>query len=183
MRVSRKANSILKEAVRNTASVSALELQNVGSVNMSSLIYPKYKQRMVNYLLLALLALFLTTALGCASAPLRHRAYPDLAQRKGSIRTVGLLPPEISMFEEVSGGRLVPRAEWSLAAIEKISNIFTEVMAADRIQVVPIRTDDLEMKDLADLYNAVEFSIQRHAWEKESSRHLGVSGVPGATDS
>jgi hypothetical protein len=121
---------------------------------------------------LSLLAAVLTAVAGCASVPL-HRTHPELPQRKGDIITVGFLPPVITVFEEQAQfglNKLVLHPEWSPSAEEAVSRALAEEMTVDQIPLVPISADDHEVKDLVDLYAAVEFSIQRHAWEKESGR-------------
>ena len=122
----------------------------------------------------------LTVIAGCASAP-SYRANAELPQGKGGIKRVGLLPPLIAVSEEQPRfglNKLVYQVLWSTAAVEAVSRAFSEEMAADHVSLVPISTGDAETKDLADLYNAVEFSIQRHAWEKRSGEFVPREPFP-----
>ena len=120
-------------------------------------------------LLFVLLAAALTAAAGCASAP-TYRASPELPQKRSGIRTVGLLPPVIELSEEQPRfglNKLVEQVLWSAAAVDTVTRAFSEQMADDHIQLVQISTNDTEVNELVDLYKAVEYSINRHAWEKE----------------
>jgi hypothetical protein len=127
--------------------------------------------RVLRFLLsLALLA----AAAGCASTP-PARMRSGLAQQKAGIASVGVLPPMIGMFEEQARFGLnaaVPQNEWSRAADDAVARVFAEEMAADHVSVVPIGTDDPEAREFAALYNAVDFSIQRHAFEKNTGEML-----------
>lgn len=118
----------------------------------------------------ALLAAVLAAATGCASVP-SFRTHSDLPQRKSGIRSVGLLPPVIILSEEQARfglNKLVHQVLWSDAAVDAVSRAFSAEMAADRIPLVQLSTDDPAVKELAELYTAVELSIQKHAWETRS---------------
>lgn len=117
-----------------------------------------------------MLMLVLAAAAGCAAAP-SYRASSGFPRRSGGIRTVGLLPPVIAMFEEQARfgmNKLVPQDSWSLTAAEVVSRVFAEEASAGCVSLVAIGTEDPEAKELDELYNAVDFSIGRHAWEKRS---------------
>ena len=131
-------------------------------------------------LLLALLAVAPVVTAGCASAP-SYRTHPELPQRKPGIAAVGVLPPVIRMFEEqarFSLNEAVPHDEWSKAADEAVAKAFAAEMASDRVPLVPIATDGLEENDLAELYSAVEFSILRHGFEKQTGEMLPREPFP-----
>lgn len=121
-------------------------------------------------LLRALLAAAVAAMTGCATAPpvLTH---PELPQKRDRIAVVGVLPPTIRMFEEqarLGMNEAVPRDEWSSAATDVVARAFADEMAADGVGLVPIGVDDPDASELAELYNAVEFSILRHAFEKNT---------------
>jgi hypothetical protein len=85
------------------------------------------------------------------------------------------------MFEEQAKFGLngvVPHDDWSSAADQAVAGAFAEVMAADRVPLVPIGTDELEAKELVELYNAVEFSLLRHAFEKNTGELLPREPFP-----
>jgi hypothetical protein len=65
-----------------------------------------------------------------------------------------------------------------MVAKEAIAKAFAEEMAADRVSLVPIGTDDLEEKEFLEIYNAVEFSILRHAFEKNTGEILQREPFP-----
>ena len=107
----------------------------------------------------------LMALVGCASSP-THRAHPELLQRMAGIRTVGLLPPVISMYE-LQSSKLVPHEEWSSAAVEAVTKAIAAEMTSSGLRLVMITADDPELKEMDALYNAVGFSIQRHAWGRD----------------
>lgn len=122
----------------------------------------------------------LAAAAGCASAP-SYRTNSEFLRRSGGIRTVGLLPPVVSMSEERARfgmNDLVPQAAWSSAAADVVSRVFAEEMAAGCVSLVAIGTEDPEAKELDELYNAVDFSVRRHAWEKRSDEFVPLEPFP-----
>ncbi len=100
----------------------------------------------------------LTTA-GCASAPL-YRAHTELPMRNSDIRTVGLIPPDIKMFEEPVWSKLAPHDDWSREAAESVRQAFIDETAAAHLPLTLIGAEDQELNDMADLYTAVDFSIK-----------------------
>lgn len=117
--------------------------------------------------LLGLLLVIMTAAAGCASVP-SYKAHPELLQRKGGIRTIGLITPAVGMYEEQPRfglNKLEQHEEWSSAAVEAVAAAFSAEMAAQGYTVVTVAADDPELKEAAELFSAVEFSIQRHAWD------------------
>jgi hypothetical protein len=142
--------------------------------------YLDHDRRTASYGLFCLVTALLMVIAGCASVP-SYRANAALPQRKGGIKKVGLLPPVIAVSEEQPRfglNKLVYQVLWSNAAVEAVSRTFSEEMAAEHVSLVPISAGDAEAKDLADLYNAVEFSIQRHAWEKKSGEFVPREPFP-----
>src|SRR5512138_2710141 len=111
-----------------------------------------------------LFALSLAVVAGCASAS--YRAHPELPRRSGSIRTVGLLPPSVALFEERSGFKLVPNDAWSLAANETIRSAFRDEMAAKGRPLVLLGEDDPEVADVSDLFGAVDVAITSYDFQK-----------------
>jgi hypothetical protein len=128
----------------------------------------------------ALLAAAVAAMAGCAPArpALTH---PELPRKKQAIAVVGVLPPAIRMLEEQARfgmNEAVPRDDWSSAANESVAKAFAEEMAADRVGLVPIGVDDPDAREIAELYNAVEFSILRHAFEKNTGELLPREPFP-----
>jgi hypothetical protein len=113
------------------------------------------------------MAALVMAIVGCASVP-TYKAHPELTQRKGEIRTIGLLPPVISMYEEqpkFGMNTLVPHDEWSPAAVDSVMKAFAKEAAANGWTLKTITTDDPELKEMVELFGAVQFSILRHSWD------------------
>lgn len=114
-----------------------------------------------------LIAAVAATAAGCA-APLSRShsslAHSNLAQRDGEVRTLGVLPPAISMYEEQFRNKLVPHGDWSREASEAVGKAFVEEMTAGGLRAEAVGTDDPELNEMADLFRAVDFSIARHVF-------------------
>jgi hypothetical protein len=108
-----------------------------------------------------LLAAFLIVVAGC-SVPLAYRAHPDLPYKKSTIRTVGLLPPMMALYEERAGSTPVPRDDWSREAAETVFAAFIDEMTANKQPLVLIGNEDRDLVDLADLFSAVDYAVQRH---------------------
>jgi hypothetical protein len=129
--------------------------------------HPPRTSRLVRFVLPAVILIVMS---GCASVP-SYRECPDLPHKAGGIRTVGLLPPVIAMSEEQArfgANRVVPNEAWSEAADQAVSAAFAREMAAVHVPLVPIALDDADVKELAALYAAVDFSIRRHSWETKT---------------
>jgi hypothetical protein len=102
-------------------------------------------------------------AAGCA-AP-RYRTNAELLLRSGDIRTVGLMPPDIKMYEEQVRFKLVPHDDWSRQAAESVSKAFVEELASGHMRPIPLGEDDAELNDMADLYGAADLSIRTHYYK------------------
>lgn len=113
------------------------------------------------------LAATLMIAAGCASVP-AYRTHPDLAQRKSAIKTVGLLPPLLKMYEEqyrFGLNNIVPHDDWSREAAEAIQKAFLGETAVMRMPLTVIKEDEGEVGDILNLFSVVDFSIQRHVYD------------------
>jgi len=66
----------------------------------------------IRWLAIALLPVFLVPAAGFAGEQEAFRAPPDFRQRIRKIRTIGILKPEMKIFEITSGGVKELRPEW-----------------------------------------------------------------------
>ena len=121
-----------------------------------------YKPMVGAFRTICLLLVFIVAVTGCVSQ--KYRVYPELPQRKHSIRNVGLLPPMLSMYEEQIGLNLVLHDDWSREANESLRKAFVDEMAANRLSLTLISGESPEANAMADLLKAVEFSIGRHAY-------------------
>ena len=127
-------------------------------------------------------AVLTLVAAGCAGAPV-YRTNPDWPQRKGSIKTIGLLPPMISVYEEqfrYGLNQVVLHDDWTREAADAVRNAFIEESSARHLPVKVIDGDDRDWTDLLDLYVAVDLSITRHVWEDHGLfyRDAGVIHTP-----
>jgi hypothetical protein len=151
-----------------------------GKTGESGRLFLEDRRRSARVLLLSLLAAVLAATAGCASAP-PYRTHPELPRRKSGIAAVGVLPPSITMFEEQARFGLneaIPHDEWSSAAVDAVARAFAEEMAADHVPLVPIPAEDPEAKEFVAIYSAVEFSILRHAFEKNTGEILPREPFP-----
>ena len=115
--------------------------------------------------LCVLLAAALTAA-GCSPAT-SFRSRSDLARRTGGIKTVGIVTPGIRMFEEqprFGMNQLVKHDEWAPAAVDAMGKALAAELERQGLKAVAVAEDEAELKEAMALFNAVNFSIQRHAW-------------------
>jgi hypothetical protein len=129
------------------------------------------QRRTSSFLTYCLITMIMVSIAGCASAPL-YRVHPELSQRRGVIKTVGLLPPVLSMYEYQAtwlGYDLVPHADWSPAAADQVTKAFiSELAAASSPFVVIGGKEEQDLEEMVELFGPVDFSLQRHAYEQES---------------
>jgi hypothetical protein len=127
------------------------------------------------------LAAVLACLAACASRSSPHLHQPGLSLQKPVIKTVGLLPPMIRVYEEQYGfgtNKPVLQDEWSQAARKSLISACTEAAAARGWKLVLLSTDEPELEDMAQLYNAVDFSIQRHARDSKIDSNLPAELFP-----
>lgn len=122
---------------------------------------PSGRRAVCSLPLACLLAAYLFVVAGCA-APLAYGAHPDLPYKKSTILTVGLLPPMMALYEERAGSPPVLRDDWSREAAESVFEAFIDEMTANKQLLVLIGSEDRDLDDLADLFSAVDYTVQRH---------------------
>lgn len=123
-----------------------------------------------SFAMIWLLVMIMVSMAGCASAPL-YRKHSDLSQRKRIIKTVGLMPPVISMYEYQAslGVKLVPKDEWSPAAAGEITKAFISEMGNTPSPMVVIGgREERDLDEMVELFGPVDFSIRQHAYESRS---------------
>ncbi len=123
-----------------------------------------------SFFVVCLLIIIMVSVAGCASAPL-YRKHSDLSQKRRTIRTVGLLPPVISMYEYQAslGVKLVPKDEWSPAAAGEITKAFIAEMTATPSPLVVIGwKEEKDFDEMVELFGPVDFSLKQHAYESKS---------------
>lgn len=122
-----------------------------------------------------LLALLLLLTAGCVATPEWYRRYqepyrshPDLARRTKAVRVVGLLPPDIKIYELSAGGVTDLRDDWSATGRETVVRALGEVFKQRGIALKPLAVDKEmqgSIEDLTALYRAVSYSIVEHTYK------------------
>lgn len=112
---------------------------------------------------------------GCVSTPDWYRAYqqpyrahPELDRRAKTVRVVGLLPPDIKIYELSAGGVTELRDEWSAAGRDAVVRGLTAAFAERGVAVKPLGLDkdqQRSMDDVTVLYRAVSSSIIEHTYK------------------
>lgn len=114
----------------------------------------------------SLLILVLLSAFPCTDSEAAPRARPDLAGRLESIRTIGLIPPEIRIYELSAGGMQEERDDWSVAGKANMTRGILDAFGERKIVVSPIQVEENrqeEIEDIRSLYQAVVLSILLHS--------------------
>ena len=140
----------------------------MGSIVLKSN-YLNVQKKTASFPTICLLVMIMVSVAGCASAPPLYKKHPELSQRNRIIKTVGLLPPVISMneYQASLGVKLVPKDEWSPAAAGEITKAFIGEMAATSSPLVVIGwKEEQDLDEMVELFGPVEFCIQQHAYEK-----------------
>jgi hypothetical protein len=123
----------------------------------------------------ALAAVVLLLA-GCVSTPewyrryqQPYRAHPELDRRARTVRTIGLLPPDIKIYELSAGGVAELRDEWSAAGRDAVVQGLTETFSGRGITMKPLAIDKDQQRAVEDvtvLYRAVSSSIIEHTYKQ-----------------
>ncbi len=103
---------------------------------------------------------------GCASAP-RYRSHENLPEINRSLKSIGLLAPILTVYEEQAEYKLIPQKKWTQEAGESIGNAFLEAAAERHLPLTLINGQDRETDEIADLFSAVDYSIAHHAYYHE----------------
>ena len=113
---------------------------------------------------------------GCVSVPdwyrkyqQPYRAHPELDRRARAVRVVGLLPPDIKIYELSAGGVTELRDEWSAAGRDAVVQGLTEVFTERGIAIKPLAIDKDQQRTVDDvtvLYRAVSSSIIEHTYKE-----------------
>jgi len=123
----------------------------------------------------ALAAVAVLLSAGCVSTPdwyrkyqQPYRAHPELDRRARAVRVVGLLPPDIKIYELSAGGVTELRDEWSAAGRDAVVQGLTEVFTERGIAIKPLTVDRDQQRTVDDvtvLYRAVSSSIIEHTYK------------------
>jgi len=124
----------------------------------------------------AVVAVVVLLTAGCVSTPdwyrkyqQPYRAHPELDRRAKVVRVVGLLPPDIKIYELTAGGVTELRDEWSAAGRAAVLQGLNEAFKERGIAIKPLVVDkDLQgsVDDVTVLYRAVSGSIIEHTYKE-----------------
>jgi hypothetical protein len=117
---------------------------------------------------LLLFTVLLVPAPAFAAEQETYRAPPDFLQRMRKVKTIGILKPDMKIFEITSGGVKELRPEWCDEACGLVKNGVTaefqrfgyELKAID-----PGKDTEGEVRDMLALHEAVVAGILRHAYD------------------
>jgi hypothetical protein len=122
----------------------------------------------------ALIASILVLTTGCVATPdwyrkyqQPYRAHPDLARRTQGVKILGVLPPDIKIYELSAGGDTELRDDWSAAGREAVLHGLAEVFKDRGIALKSLAVDkDMQgpLEDVTALYRAVSYSIVEHTY-------------------
>ncbi len=105
----------------------------------------------------------LFVAFGCA--PLTKTAHPEFETRAKDIKTIGLLSPDIKIYQFTAGGIRELKDDWCVKGKENVQRAVIECLREKPSEVRPITMDkemEEEMEDIYALYRAVSASIILH---------------------
>lgn len=114
------------------------------------------KKRYIIFMLISCL-LFLS----CGCAVMKSRTHPEFEERYKNIKTSGLIPPDIEIYELSAGGVRELKDEWSEIGKENVFNALMKKFKEKGIKVDTL-TKDEEMEDTLALYRAVSMCINLH---------------------
>jgi len=120
------------------------------------------------------LAIIVLWSAGCVSTPewyrkyhQPYRAHPELDRRAKTVRVVGVLQPDIKIYELTAGGVTELRDEWSAAGRDAVLQGLSEVLKERGVAIKPVVVDKDQQRSVDDvtvLYRAVSGSIIEHTY-------------------
>lgn len=122
----------------------------------------------IRWLAIAFFLVILAPAAGFTAEQEPFRAPPDFLQRMQKVKTIGILKPEVKVFEITSGGVKELRPEWCDEACGIVKSGITaefrrfgfELKAID-----PGKDSEGEVREMLALHEAVVAGILRHAYD------------------
>ncbi len=106
---------------------------------------------------------FLFLAFSCI--PIEYRTHPEFEVRSKNIKTPGLIPPDVKIYEFTAGGVHELRDDWSDKGKENILNVLMEGFKEKEVEVNALTIDEdieEEMEEINALYRAVSTCIHLH---------------------
>lgn len=97
-----------------------------------------------------------------------YRANPELSRLKKDIKTLGMIPPDIKVYELAAGGMLELRDDWSAQAKENSAKAIADSLKEKNVDIksLPLDRTELqeEMDDVQALYRTVALCINWHTY-------------------
>jgi hypothetical protein len=118
-------------------------------------------------ILSSVMILHLSVAPFSYAADTSHRSHPEIEARARNIKSIGLVSPDIKIYELTSGGTRELRDEWSAVGKENILNTLAKSLKEKGVETKVLGVDkDLneELEDVQALYRAVAASIRFHTY-------------------
>jgi hypothetical protein len=122
-----------------------------------------------------ILAVVMVLASGCVATPDWYRKYqqpyrshPDLERRTKAVKVVGVLPPDIKIYELSAGGVADLRDDWSATGRQAVLRGLDDVLKERGVALKALSVDrDMQgpVEDLTALYRAVSYSIVEHTYK------------------
>jgi hypothetical protein len=109
----------------------------------------------------ALVLLALVPGLASAETP-GFRLHPDYAARMASVKSVGVTPAVVKVFEMTAGNNRVLRQDWSDRAVENVTTAVESALRARGLavkRIVPTEATKAEVEDVQQLFDAVSDAI------------------------
>lgn len=107
----------------------------------------------------------LLMAFSCASPA--YRTHPEFEMRAKNIETLGIIIPDVKIYELSPGGVIEFRDDWSATGRENVLNAILKGFEEKKYNVKPLTIHEEieeEMEDLQTLYRVVNRSIERHTY-------------------
>jgi hypothetical protein len=115
-----------------------------------------------------LLGLFLIVS-GCGSS-IKSQAYADYDKQVRSLRTIGVLNPDILMVEVSAGGEREEMDEWEATAVQNMTRAMSRELNARQMSMKVIAPGkDPELEDLYYLNRAISQSLNWNATHYKTS--------------
>jgi hypothetical protein len=127
---------------------------------------------------------FLSLAFGCI--PLEHRVHPEFEVRSRNIKTPGLIPPDVKIYEFTAGGVHELMDDWSYKGKENILNSLMENFKEKGFEVNALAIDEdieEEMEEINAIYRAVSTCIYLHTYgpypfpEKKKNFNYSIGSI------
>ena len=126
------------------------------------------KNAAFRWVAIAILPFFLVPAVGFAADQETFRTPPDFLQRMKKVKTIGILKPEVKIFEITSGGVKELRPEWCDEAFGLVKGGVTaefQRFGYELKAVEPGADSEGEVREMLALHEAVVMGILGHAYD------------------